>query len=95
MLFKDEKNSKDDGLIHRFLVCAPKPIFHRSVAMKEAAALQCSLRTIFSVVYESNLCSPNDYTQSEEAAKKFEEYFDENRGFIEMAYENNADQFIR
>ena len=65
-LLKNEKGSKDDGLVHRFLINAPKPVFHLAEDMMLAPELNCSLRTILYLIYKNNLTESNIMRLSDE-----------------------------
>ena len=94
-LLKNEKGSKDDGLVHRFLINAPKPVFHLAEDMMLAPELNCSLRTILYLIYKNNLTESNIMRLSDDAALQFSFYFDQNRKMIEASYNKKTDTFIR
>ena len=46
---KSEKSSRDDGLIQRFMICAPKPVFLTAEDINNAPDIICSLDLLLGI----------------------------------------------
>ena len=91
-ILKSEKSSKDDGLIQRFLLCAPQPVFPKSKQILDAPVPKASLSCIFMFIKLANK-DGLVFTLSKAAEAQFCEYFDDFREVVEQSYQ--VDSFIR
>ena len=91
-ILKTERAQKDDGLIQRFIICAPQPSFYKSKDILDAPVQECSLVNIFMFISIANKDN-KVYYLSPEAEKLFCRYFDEYRQGVENSYK--VDSFIR
>jgi len=89
---KSERSSKDDGLIQRFLLCAPEPVIKRSSEIQNAPEPKAELGCIFMFILLANQENIT-YSLETKAEEKFCKYFDEFREVVEVAY--RVDPFIR
>ncbi len=86
-----EKSTKNDGLMHRFLLAAPKPpIFFNN--NEKRAEKMCSLEAVF---YAIKLFhdTPIDYGFTENATSKFKEYDQEYKVVAGKSF--YTDTFVR
>ena len=90
---KNEKSSQDDGLIQRFLLCAPNPIFLSAQEINQAPDLICALDNILLFIHHANANMPNIYSLDLDAAAKFNTYFTDFRQIVKNSY--HIDCFIR
>ena len=92
-LCKAEKTVKDDGLIHRFLMCAPMPVFLTAEEMKNADPLPCSLTCILYYIQKMH-SSPKIYKLSAQADITFDKYFNSNRSLVKKSNNVHKDIFL-
>ena len=91
-ILKSEKLCKDDGLIQRFMICAPKPVFLKAEQINKIKDIDCDLSVMFFVIYlifKSGL----KISLSEEAIELFNLKYTEYRTLVEMFHDE--DSFIR
>ena len=81
-LCQAEKSIRDDGLIHRFLICAPAPVFLTAEAMSSAPDSACSLTILLNFIFKVHMGVAEErkiYKLSEDAEFIFNQYFNVNR----------------
>ena len=96
-LCRSEKSIKDDGLIHRFLMCAPKPVFLMAEDMLNAPDLPCSLTLVLLYIYKFHFSEENVgriYTLSSDASITFNNFFNINRKQVAHVNGLHKDIFI-
>jgi hypothetical protein len=73
---------KDDGLIHRFPMCAPKPVFLSAEDIIDAPELSCSFVLVMFYIYKFHYneeLAGKVYDISADASRAFNKYFNKNR----------------
>jgi hypothetical protein len=91
-LVKSEKTCKDDGLIQRFLLFSPKPVYIKNINEIEEAKTECSLEVLFYVIKLRHLKSI-EYRLDKEAKELFGQLFSKNQTHNENF--SKVDTFIR
>ena len=91
--FKTERAAKDDGLIQRFLACAPQPSFHSAEEINNSKEITINPVLLFVFIKKVNSKEQNVLTLSEEAKLKFNVYFTNFREIVQKA--NSSDTFMR
>lgn len=87
-----ERMHRQDGLIQRFLVCAPEPAFLNYDDIMNAPSHEFSLSCILYLVCKLNQC-PITYTLSPEATVVFKEHYTQFKELLRIT--NNLDIFLR
>ncbi len=88
-----ERESKDDGLVQRFLVCCPQPGFYTATEINSSPPLTFSIELVFMFIKLNHSEPDNHINLTEEATDKFKEYFNEFREIVKLANQNST--FLR
>lgn len=85
-LVKSERTSRDDGLIQRFLLFAPKPVYIKQIQEIDDAKTEFSLEVFFYIIKRRHETNVN-FKLSSEAREFFGELF--------MKNQNNNEEFSK
>ncbi|RNA24789.1 hypothetical protein BpHYR1_001524 [Brachionus plicatilis] len=88
-LVTNEAQQNDDGLIQRFLLCAPDPGFIDWNTISNAGPKCCSLSVIFYLILKSNE-KPIRYILDEEANHEFELIFSKYRKYVQHFHDKDG-----
>ncbi len=91
-LVKSERSSRDDGLIQRFLLFAPKPVYIKKIQEIDEAKTECLLDVFFYIIKRRHDVNVT-YKLSDNARDYFGELFMKNQVHNENFSE--YDTFIR
>ncbi|RNA03124.1 hypothetical protein BpHYR1_006468, partial [Brachionus plicatilis] len=88
-LIKNEVNQKDDGLIQRFHLCAPKPSFLNANEIIDAEKPECSLDVLFYIIFKLNEIG-TEYILSKEATIEFNQIYSDFKSLIQKEYKKDG-----
>ncbi len=91
-VIQDERANKDDGMMQRFLLCAPEPAYFTAKEIKTNNQNHCSLEKVFFTVYlihETNI----NYSLDEKADELFCTLYTQYKKLVEKC--NLCDVFLR
>ena len=91
-MLQRERKTYDDGLMQRFLICAPLPKFFETDILDNIPKRKYSISSILYTIYTLHI-DDKQYEMDEEAVKCFKEYFDLNKNLVKLS--NNKDIFLR
>jgi hypothetical protein len=91
-LVKSEKSCKDDGLIQRFLLFAPRPVYLKNVKEIEEATTNCSLEVLLYLI-KLRHANSIEYKLDDDAKEFFGLLFSKNQTHNENF--SQVDTFIR
>ncbi|RNA08529.1 hypothetical protein BpHYR1_031578 [Brachionus plicatilis] len=89
---RQEKNSRDDGLIQRFHICAPRPIYFKTEDMVKIPPEKYCLTVLLYIISKLNEI-PIQYILEEKATHYFYKIYDSFKIFAEK-FGNNYDLFM-
>lgn len=91
-ILKDEKENYDDGLLQRFLISIPKPIYYSAEEIRQTPKAKIS---VFSILYTVNHLhiNPITYKLSIEAQTKFDLIFTKYKNLVQEA--NKSEILLR
>lgn len=89
---RQERFSRDDGLIQRFHICAPKPVYYKSTEIMSVPAPDISLTVLLFIVHKLNM-TPIKYTLDDGAKIVFYEIFDAYKDYSDK-FASECDMFI-
>ncbi|RNA05204.1 hypothetical protein BpHYR1_040782 [Brachionus plicatilis] len=93
-LIKNEVNSKDDGLIQRFHLCAPDPEFIKDKMIMNAQQPACSLEVLFCIIWKLNEGGVNNNHIPYELSEAHDFRYIKVKGFGQL-FENEAILFFK
>jgi Protein of unknown function (DUF3987) len=89
---REERIQKDDGLMQRFLFCAPEPAFYSAEYINTEHERCCAIEKVFCAVYYSHEKGTH-YVLSQEAHDLFCDYYSDFKNLVRKT--NLNDVFLR